>query len=292
MASFGVQTFNCGGLQLAAKEWFCSDLGPLVAKQPVLMLHGWLDNCASFDGMAPLMVAAGWPVLCLDLAGHGRSGARSGQSAYCVWQDVIDVLAVMDAMQWPTCHLVGHSRGAAVAFLLACCFPDRVLSLTGLEGLFPLVADAAKAPEQLFHAVSTLRKQQQRTPQRYATRDAALLARQSSAFPISQQEAAWLADWGLDQDSRGYAWRYDTKLNAPSEVRLTQEQLAAFIAALTVPTFVFVATQGLLHQDPRLDDFLRQPNRKRWLLEGGHHFHMTQQAGCLVAYWRQQVEAF
>ena len=38
---------------------------------PVLMLHGWLDNAASFGGVMPLL--PGRRLLAIDLPGHGES---------------------------------------------------------------------------------------------------------------------------------------------------------------------------------------------------------------------------
>ena len=37
-----------------------------------LVLHGWLDNCASMDYLCPLMNGAN-RLVCLDVAGHGHS---------------------------------------------------------------------------------------------------------------------------------------------------------------------------------------------------------------------------
>ncbi|XP_012062902.1 PREDICTED: probable serine hydrolase [Atta cephalotes] len=41
-------------------------------KQPILALHGWQDNAASFDNIAPLIMK-NIPVLAIDLPGHGLS---------------------------------------------------------------------------------------------------------------------------------------------------------------------------------------------------------------------------
>ena len=44
-----------------------------------LLLHGWLDNCASMDYLCPLMNGA-QRLVCLDVAGHGHSDHRRGGS--------------------------------------------------------------------------------------------------------------------------------------------------------------------------------------------------------------------
>ena len=55
-------------LRLAAREW-----GPEGGAR-VIALHGWLDNAASFDRLAPLLPEL--HLVALDLAGHGRSQHR------------------------------------------------------------------------------------------------------------------------------------------------------------------------------------------------------------------------
>lgn len=41
-------------------------------EQPMLALHGWLDNCGTFDRLIPLLPTK-IPVFSIDLPGHGRS---------------------------------------------------------------------------------------------------------------------------------------------------------------------------------------------------------------------------
>lgn len=41
-----------------------------------------------------------------------------------------DCIAVMDALHWPTAHVVGHSMGGMIAVKLAANHPSRAASLT------------------------------------------------------------------------------------------------------------------------------------------------------------------
>ncbi len=56
-------------LRLAAQAWGDPQLPRLLA------LHGWLDNAASFDRLAPLLCGH-FHIVAIDLPGHGRSGHR------------------------------------------------------------------------------------------------------------------------------------------------------------------------------------------------------------------------
>ena len=58
-------TWNVDGLALKGLAWGDP------ADAPVLALHGWLDNAASFALLAPQL--SGHYVVALDLTGHGQS---------------------------------------------------------------------------------------------------------------------------------------------------------------------------------------------------------------------------
>ena len=103
----GERVFNVRGLILAAKEW-----GALGSK-PVIALHGWLDNAASFDLLLPSLKDT--HVLAIDSAGHGQSAFRSSDAGYELWQEIPEVIEIADQMGWADFALIGHSRGAVIA---------------------------------------------------------------------------------------------------------------------------------------------------------------------------------
>jgi len=96
------------GLRLAAKRWTGATAaggGPRI-----LALHGWLDNASSFDRLAPLLLERlgdAAMLVALDFPGHGRSDSRPGPLYFL--DHVEAVLEALEALKWPSCHLVGHS---------------------------------------------------------------------------------------------------------------------------------------------------------------------------------------
>ena len=65
--------------------------------RPVLALHGWLDNAASFATVAPLL-AKNLHIVALDLPGHGHSGHRSADASYPFTEWVPEVFRAADAL--------------------------------------------------------------------------------------------------------------------------------------------------------------------------------------------------
>jgi pimeloyl-ACP methyl ester carboxylesterase len=134
-------------LRLAAQAWGDPQLPCLLA------LHGWLDNAASFDRLAPLLCEH-FHIVALDLPGHGRSGHRPPGTWYHYVDYLGDTLAAADALGWTQFGLLGHSLGGAVASMLAAASPQRIERLFLIEALGPLTAEVEQTLTLLQRAIS------------------------------------------------------------------------------------------------------------------------------------------
>ena len=74
----------------------------------ILALHGWLDNAASFSEIAPLL--SDYNVVAIDLPGHGESDNRSLNSSYQIWDDLPQLLKLIEIITDSQIILMGHSR--------------------------------------------------------------------------------------------------------------------------------------------------------------------------------------
>ena len=137
--------FTVNDQQMVAKCWGDPDA------KPVLALHGWLDNAATFNRLAPLLTDVRF--ISLDLMGHGLSAHRPASMPYYIWDNVQDLIVVADQLQLDTFTLLGHSMGASIATLFAGAFPQRVDKLVLIEGVAPMVTEPADAAEQLALAI-------------------------------------------------------------------------------------------------------------------------------------------
>ena len=258
------------GMKFAGQEW--GKAGDL----PVLALHGWLDNSASFFVLAPRLKHL--HIVAIDFAGHGQSEHRPGQMAYTPWDDINDVLAIADLLGWKRFALLGHSRGAIIGTLTAGAFPERVICMGLVEGLLPEAAPPEEAPTQLAKAITALRAQQSKTPSLYPDLSVAIKARERGMFPLGREAAKALTERGVIQQSNGYSWSTDPRLLAPPIIRLSREQLAAFVHNISMPVKLLLANDGLPKLYAKyLTEVAQFPHIDYELMEGGHHLHMEKE---------------
>jgi pimeloyl-ACP methyl ester carboxylesterase len=218
---------------LAALEWGEPEAPPLLA------LHGWLDNAASFARVAPLL-AVGFRVIALDLPGHGRSAhLPPGVTRYHVMDYVDHVLNAADALQLPRFHLLGHSLGAGVASLTAAAAPARIQKLALIEGLGPL-ADEGSQTLARWREAEAQRSVSRRAPRVFASIDQALSAR-ASVGDLQAGEARALVERGLREVEGGYAWSSDARLRMPTPLRIDELQLRRLLAGIESPTLLLLA---------------------------------------------------
>jgi pimeloyl-ACP methyl ester carboxylesterase len=262
---------NANGLEFSALEWGTE------GQLPILALHGWLDNAATFYKLAPQLKNV--HIIAPDLAGHGRSQHRPGQNAYTPWDDINDIFALADQLGWKRFALLGHSRGAIIGSLAAGTFPERFIGLGLIEGMLPEPAKEENVPAQLASAISGLRTLQQKTPSVYTSMTVAIKARERGLFPLSTAAATALTERGVIAREGGFSWSSDRRLMTPSVLKLTRQQLAAFINRIAAPVKLLLANNGL----PELyENYLAEVNQfphvDYEILQGGHHLHMEQAA--------------
>ena len=96
----------------------------------VVLLHGFPQDSGCWAEVTPTLHAAGLRTLAPDQRGYSPAASPSDVSAYRVSALAADVLAVLDAAQVRSAHVVGHDWGGAVAWYLGAHHADRVDSLT------------------------------------------------------------------------------------------------------------------------------------------------------------------
>lgn len=244
--------------------------------KPVIALHGWLDNAATFSRLAPRL--QGLRIVALDLPGHGHSDHRPIGAGYNIWDYAHDVLQVAEQFGWQRFSLLGHSMGAIVSVLLAGALPERVERLALIDGVIPYTGEADSAPQKLGSALEALLAVNDKRKPVYASFDQAVEARMKGVGAVSREAAEMLAQRGLMPVPGGYTWRTDPRLMLPSAMRLTRAHALAFVSRVACPTSLVLAEQGLMMQPELLELVESFPFDIRRLV-GGHHLHLDDDIG-------------
>jgi pimeloyl-ACP methyl ester carboxylesterase len=253
-------------LHLAAQVW-----GPENG-HPVLALHGWLDNAASFAPLAPLLPQL--RLIALDLPGHGLSDQRPAGTHYHFIDFIPDVIAAADALGWRRFSLLGHSLGAAVASFIAAVIPDRIRGLALIEGLGPLSGKPDDGPAALSRSIEQMRQLNEKRLPFYANLDEAIQAR-CAAGNVSWQIAATLASRGTKAVEGGIGWRSDPRLTFKSPVYLMEEQVLAYLSCIETPTLLLRGESGYLQKRIFMRGrFKRIADLDIKNLPGSHYVHM------------------
>ena len=263
--------FTLPSIEIAGKVW--GEPGGL----PVIGLHGWLDNAATFDLIGPRLNNV--HLVSLDLPGHGLSDHLPA-GGYSLWQQAATVLQVANDLGWKRFALLGHSMGGIISCILSGTLPQRLIGAAMIDGLLPVTGEAQDAPRQMARFFEASQALAGKRKPIYDNAAKAVSARVlGGTSTISRDAASMLVERGLMPEQGGWTWRTDPQLMLPSPVRLTFEHAIAFAEAITTPTCLVLANQGVMAKHPqlleRIDSFRHIQTHR---LEGGHHLHLEEPA--------------
>jgi len=238
---------------------------------PVIALHGWLDNAASFTPLAEFL--SGIRLIAIDFPGHGKSGHRTGANAYHFVDYAADIILAADALGLRQFTLLGHSLGAGVAAMIAATVPERIKRLAMIEGLMPVTAPPENISAQLRRHISGTSKSAS-APKIYATIEEAAVARKR-AGDLSSYAASLIVTRNIVETPEGYIWRTDRRLTMPTPVYLTEDHVRAYLSKIECDSLLIQSKNGIFKNWPNFagrESYL--PTATIIDIEGGHHCHM------------------
>ncbi len=212
-------------------------------------------------------------MVALDLTGHGQSDRRSADASYQIWDDLPEILGVLEALGWDKFDLIGHSRGAIIATLLASTFPERVHHLVLLDAVSPEAVAQADFPTQLRRALLDKASLLNRPNRVFASVDEAVASRSDRG--LSAAAARLLVERNLRDCSQGVTWTTDPRLRGASAVKLTEDQSRAVLNALSMPTLLML-TRTTSRSVPQMLEHAQRciEGLTVHTINGEHHFHM------------------
>lgn len=261
-------TFNIPNRRIAALT------NGQTSKPLMLMVHGWLDNAASFSKLIPLL--SDFHVIAIDLPGHGKSSHRSPDAHYHLLDYVHDLHCLIHAQGWQDFAIVGHSLGAIISSVYCSVFPDNVRKLVCIESAGPLTEPESSSAEQLRNAIESRIKANEREIKHPKDFKSIVEARQKVS-DLNAENASILLQRNVSYDNStdDIYWSTDKKLRTVSSLRLTLSQAENLMKGIECPIHFILGNSGF----SKVKDLMEK--RGSWFknyqvttVVGGHHAHM------------------
>lgn len=244
---------------------------------PVLALHGWLDNAASFVPLAAHLPSL--DLLVPDLPGHGQSLHLQPGAEYTAATAINTLLDVTDALGWARFSLLGHSMGAGIASLMAVSVPQCVERLVAIEALGALSETVERTADRWREAITASRALSGKSLRVFPDINVAVRARMK-ANQLSEPAARLLVERGVKPVEGGHVWSSDPRLTLPTSQRLSEAQIENLVAGIMCPTRVIYADppQSYFPEPLRSQRAALLPCGSLRVIAGTHHLHMEDPA--------------
>ncbi|XP_008413206.1 serine hydrolase-like protein [Poecilia reticulata] len=254
--------------------------------RPVLCLHGWADNCGTFNKLLPLL-PKDFRYFAVDLAGHGCSSHRPPGVLYAFPSYVMDVRRVVDALQLSKFSIIGHSMGGNIAGMFSALYPEMVDALVLLDSYGFLPTDPKEMPRVLRQGLDELiefEKKVENKKTRVYTYEKAVERLLAGNPSLTEESAKILLERGLVKVEGGVLFSRDFRINLTNVVRISLEQSLGLQSSIQASVLVVLAENGFEKMFADSDQkknisALLQAYRDRHntvvQVPGDHHVHLN-----------------
>ncbi|CAO1305486.1 unnamed protein product [Diamesa serratosioi] len=269
---------------IVAGKWWGSR-----AQQPVLSLHGWQDNCGTFDRLIPLL-PADISILAIDLPGHGKSSPYpKGMQYYLFWDGIALIRRIVKHHKWTNITLIGHSLGGALSFMYAASFPNDVAKYISIDIAGPTIRDHEKLASSTGDCIDksllyeTLPESKMPC---YDYDEMIQLVLQAYGGSVDLESCKVLMKRGMapapaSLSANGFHFSRDLRLKVSMLGMFSEEQLMFYAKQVKCQVLNIRGRPGMDFGDPnvypKIMDILRA-NCKRLVyeeVEGTHHLHLV-----------------
>lgn len=258
---------NVNGLNIAYLEYYENE-----TEIPLIFLHGWLDNAASFNQLIPHLKPR--HSLILDLPGHGLSDHIAPYAYYHFIDGISQVIALLDALSIDKVILVGHSLGGCLASMIAGSIPQRIHQLILLDALGPISAKACDSGIHYQNYIKQLQNIGKKSLRTYTSIAQACQVRGQNGY-LKAELVRDIVNRGMSSHDKGYRWRHDPRLMLSSPLKMTQSQVVSFLKEVTAPTLLLNALKGFsFNPDLMKERIDAVKNIKVKNINCGHHLHI------------------
>ncbi|XP_024878184.1 probable serine hydrolase [Temnothorax curvispinosus] len=262
--------------KVAGKLWGSQD------KQPILAMHGWQDNAASFDNIAPLIIK-NTPVLAIDLPGHGLSSWLPPGFMYTELIYFLLIKRIKRYFGWERIKVMAHSLSAMTIYWYAASFPKELQYVVALDFFkFPSVNTSMHATG-FGNAVDAFFKIEESNVQPSYSQSE--IIKKSSAGFLNLDKSSYniLMTRGTTQKEDGtYVINRDPRLRViPVHSMFSRDQLEEYANLITCPYLIIKGDNNFYGEEKenfyRALEILKAANDKVHFetLSATHHLHLT-----------------
>lgn len=217
---------------------------PALEQPRVVLVHGFLDQAATWHGVGARLAAAGRCALAPDHRGHGQSDPNPPGHHYAFPEYVADLDALIAALPPGPLTLVGHSMGGTIAALWASLRPERLAQLVLVDGLGP----PTLSDDDAIDVYQTFLDDQAAPPpevKRLADR-AAVRERLARLMPGLDADTLDLcADRGArPHPEGGWVWTQDPMHRTRAAIAFDQRRFLVHLSRITCPTTLIFGATG------------------------------------------------
>ena len=204
------------------------------------------------------------------------SSHRSPDANYHIWDDIPQLLEVVEQLGVESLHVVGHSRGAAVAGAFAVALEEKCASLAMLDGMISRSFENDNGAELFIGSIAERKKYMSRPPRVFPTVEDFINSR--SRYGFTRENAELLVPRALRQVDDGWLLLSDPKLFGSSTVKLSEEASNSFYRAMKCPVTAITGDTGFFTSDEAqakiagIGDLVEAFYPV--VVPGPHHFHM------------------
>lgn len=237
-----------------------------------LALHGWQDNCGTWDELIPQLLSASdvhvrIEIFAIDLPGHGLSSHYPPGCSYSDLAFTTDVKRVIKHLDWHRFSILGHSMGGFIGIFYASLFPDSIDKVIAIDIVKPLtfksedLASMAASSINSFLAIEE-KLVSSKTPvygkDECVTR---LLAGHSKIGKLTNEAAHVLLKRGCkklhETNDKSYYFTRDPRLSAIFFSRLDTSTVKAYLSQMKCNLYILKANDGIkLDDDSVTNDFI------------------------------------
>ncbi len=215
----------------------------------VVCCHGFLDVGWSFDAVARELVEAGHSVASFDWRGHGQS-EWIGRGGYYHFPDyVLDLDELLPQLSDQPVNLVGHSMGGSVCAMYAAARPEKLRSLTLIEGLGPPELEPRDPATRLRAWLDGVAKVRAKTPRPIENKRAVLKRMRVQNPELPDELGLFLASKSTKAVDDGLQWTFDPLHKTWSPRPFQADSFGKLLEAITVPTLIVAGERGFRLQD-------------------------------------------